>query len=335
MVPWIKNILTSLTTWRHPTTSKSEQLFKQFESLSNDTIYRLRYEDMSYDYISPEIIKLIGYSAEEMQKINLRSIIIETRLISRGMRSVYRFENLEQDRKERKTHKWEADYLIKKKDGSLIWISDISYPWCDPKGKIIGSIGCLRNLSDRVAAEELVRQELTKIAHMDPLTRLANRREFFKQAEYELKRFERTQSDVSILLVNVDGIKEINKQYGYDVGDTILSEIAKLIQSTLRDTDLPARLGGRQFGILLPDTKSASAYWVAERLRNTVSKHIFYADRPQKEPVECTVSIGVGSTDLDHSNDIAELYKLADTRLYIAQHTGENRVSLDDLAIIH
>lgn len=320
-----------------PFISKISRLRTELDLLtssSSDTAYRLRYNSMSYDYISPSIVKLLGFTPEEMMQLNFRSLILETRLISNGMQSVQQFSDLEQARKNGDVSKWQADYLIRTKDGRKIWVTDISYPWFDEKGEIIGSIGTLRDISDRVLAEQHVKEELLRLAHTDPLTGLSNRRHFFGKLEEELKRIKRSGSEFSILLIDIDHFKKINDTYGHDVGDKMLMEIGGLVRSCLRETDLAARIGGEEYAAFLPDTQETGAFWVADRICNKIAKHPFYVAEGRK-PLHMTVSIGIAGATPSDDLTSAQLYKNADTRLYIAKHTGRNQVSADEILQLH
>lgn len=314
--------------------SKLEDELSLLTSNSSDTVYRLRYNSMSYDYVSPAIATLLGFTPEEMKNINFRSLIVETRLISNGLQSVRHFGDLEKARKDGDVSKWQADYLIRTKDGRKIWVTDVSYPWIDAQGKIVGSIGSLRDITDRVRAEQLIKDELIRLAHTDPLTGVANRRAFFSKVDDELKRIKRAGNEFSILLIDVDHFKKINDTYGHDVGDKVLAEIANLVESCLRDTDLCARIGGEEFSVFLPDTNESSAYWVAERICSHIAKHDFYIT-DGKPPMNITVSIGIAEANAHSDVTSAQIYKNADTRLYIAKHTGRNQVSNDELVQLH
>lgn len=307
---------------------------KFLTSYSSDTIYRLRYDTMNYDYISPAVVRLIGFTEEELKKINFRTLIMETRIVTSGMKKVESFAELEKRRKSGDVNKWQADYLVRTKDGRKIWISDISYPWFDEKGNIIGSVGTLRDITERIDVENKVRDELAKIALTDSLTDLANRREFFSRLDNEVKRINRTHNDVSVLIADIDHFKKINDSFGHDVGDQVLIQISGVIKSCLRETDLAARIGGEEFAILLPDTPLEGAYWVAERIRLAIAKHTFTGDI-EKHPIGCTVSIGVASANSASEMGPTDLYKMADTRLYIAKNTGRNQVSIDEIDVMH
>ena len=303
-------------------------------SYSADTIYRLRYDTMSYDYISPSISRLLGFTAEEVKKINFRALIIETRVVTNGMKTVESFDDLEKSRKMGDVNKWQADYLIRTKDGRKIWVSDISYPWFDSNGYVIGSIGSLRDITDRIQVEEEVRDELERLAHTDPLTDMPNRREFFTRLEYELKRVQRNSGEMSILIIDIDHFKKINEDYGQDAGDAVLQQMSHVLKTALRETDVAARLGGEEFGVFLPDTPLEGAYWVAERVRLAISKHGFTYGADNR-PIGITVSVGASSAALSDNMTPTDLYKMADTRLYIAKNTGRNQVSIDEIIHTH
>jgi diguanylate cyclase (GGDEF)-like protein len=220
---------------------------------------------------------------------------------------------------------------MKTKDGREIWVSDISYPWFDESGAIIGSNGSLRDITERIQAEQKIREELLNLANSDTLTGLANRQRFWGRLEDETRRIRRTHGDLALLLLDVDQFHKVNDTYGQEMGDSVLGGIAKLIQGCLREIDLTARLGGEEFGVILPETNAESAAKVAERIRDTVARHTFFAGSHNK-PVGCTVSMGLASTKFGQNTDATNLYKLADIQLYIAKHTGESHISADAVA---
>lgn len=303
-------------------------------SYSSDTVYRLRYNCMTYDYVSPAIVRLLGFSPEEMKKINFRSLILETKMVNNGMKDITSFEELEKSRKQGNVNKWQADYLMRTKDGRKIWVTDISCPWFNERGEIIGSVGSLRDISDRKSAEAKVQEEILRLANTDALTGIANRHTFFTTIDNEIKRFRRSQRHFSMLLIDVDHFKKINDELGHISGDKILIEISRIANSCIRDTDVVARLDGEEFGVFMPDTSEEGAFWVAERICKEISKHCFFVEN-SVIPVHLTVSIGVASTKGTTVPTIAELYKQADTRLYIAKHTGRNQVSVDEIVHVH
>jgi diguanylate cyclase (GGDEF)-like protein/PAS domain S-box-containing protein len=304
-------------------------------SYSTDTIYRLRYDSMEYDYISPSVVRLLGFTPDEMKKMNIRSLILETRIVSNALKPVDSFSKLEEIRKRGDVNKWQADYLIRTKDGRKIWVSDISYPWFDDTtGAIIGSVGSLRDISDRVEAETQAKEEIARMVTVDRLTGLSSRGVFFERLEEELKRIKRSHEDLSIMIINMDHFRNVNNNHGQQAGDKVLVAVAKIIQSCLRETDTGARIGGEEFGVILPETPAAGAFWVAERIRTQIAKESFRLEN-ENQIIGCTASIGIASAHFDENKDAGALYKAADQRLYIAKHTGRNQVSMDELVGMH
>ena len=293
-------------------------------------MYRLRYDTMAYDYISPSVVQLLGYTSVELLRMNMRSLIQETRIVSDGMRAVQSYAGLEENRKRGEVQKWQADYLMKTKGGKTIWVSDISYPWFDERGAIIGSIGSLRDISERIAAEQKIREELLRVTGSDHLTGLANRQMFWGRLEEETRRIRRTHGDLGLLLIDIDKFHSVQDAYGQEMSDAVLVGIAKLIIGSLRDIDVAARINSHEFSVILPETATEGAAKVAARIHDSIARHTFFAGSHNK-PVGCTVSIGIAATRFGQNIDAAHLYKLADTRLYIAKHSGENQISADEI----
>lgn len=309
---------------------KSE--IKLLTEYSTDVIYRLRYDTMQYDYISPSINKLIGMTPEQIKKASFRSLILDTKIVSDGMRSVQSFGSLEEVRKSGNVRKWQADYLMQRSDGQQIWVSDVSYPWFDSKGNVVGSVGVLRDITDRVNAEKFAQGELIRLANTDQLTGIANRRCFFDRLDEEMRRQKRTHGDFSVMLIDIDYFKKINDSFGHDAGDKVIQEVSRQIGLCLRETDLLARVGGEEFAAILTDTPLEGAYYVAERIRNSIAKNRIHYNGVD---ITTTVSIGVAESSSEDGIDASRLYKMADTRLYIAKNTGRNQVSMDELVAFH
>jgi len=314
-----------------PRVSELRDEIALLNACSTDTIYRLRYDSMQYDYVSPSVFRLLGYTQDEIKKMNIRSLIMETRIVSNAMKPVESFDPLEEARKSGNVDKWQADYLMRTKDGRQIWVADISYPWFDKRGAIIGSVGSLRDITERVEAEARMRDEIAHMADTDLLTGLSSRHYFFTRLEDELKRIKRSGEELSVLLIDMDYFRNINHNYGQQLGDKVLQGVANIIDSCLRETDTGARVGGEEFGVILPETPVSGAYWVAERIRASVAKETFELG-DENHLFGCTVSIGIASASAGQDIGAEALYKMADQRLYIAKKTGRNRVSTDELA---
>jgi len=166
--------------------------------------------------------------------------------------------------------------------------------------------------------------ELKHLATTDQLTRLANRAHFIDGAEAELRRADRFNRDVTVLMVDLDHFKRINDRYGHAAGDEALRVFARVLRQETRTVDLLGRLGGEEFAILLPETGMESALQVAERLRAAIEQASFVFHH--SKPISFTISIGVALLQLGDSLDI--LLARADDALYRAKHSGRNRVEM-------
>ncbi len=167
--------------------------------------------------------------------------------------------------------------------------------------------------------------ELEKKSHTDALTNLDNRRYFDQKLNEYCHLSTRNHEQLSVMLIDCDHFKQINDNYGHDVGDRCLKHVAKILQSELpRVTDVCARYGGEEFSIILPGTNLSGAKKVAERIRQTIAHSPL--DVSNKE-IHITVSIGSVSRHVHaYIDDLPEqLFKQADMALYRAKENGRNR----------
>ena len=165
--------------------------------------------------------------------------------------------------------------------------------------------------------------ELLHLAQHDPLTGLYNRRHFAAEATAELARAHRTHSPSSILIADIDFFKKVNDQYGHPAGDQVLKEVASVLASNVRATDVVARLGGEEFIVLMPHTTRDGAMALAEKLRSSMDKHPMQVEA---QTLAVTVSVGVSELAADQDGGFEDLYIAADTALYAAKSHGRNRV---------
>ena len=172
-------------------------------------------------------------------------------------------------------------------------------------------------------------KKLEKMASMDGLTGLANRRLFDEILKKELLRAKRNNSTISLIMADIDNFKDYNDNYGHQAGDQCLKKIAKTIEETTnRPADLAARYGGEEFSIILPDTNKEGAIKIAEKIReNIISLEIEHAKSDVAEYV--TLSLGVNSSKINSEIDdkrIEEFIEKADKALYKAKENGRNMV---------
>ena len=205
------------------------------------------------------------------------------------------------------------------------WFETFKAPVANADGTLLGTIGFSRNVSDRKAAEERIRQ----LAYFDPLTGLPNRRLLMDRLQHALVASNRSRSYGALLMLDLDHFKALNDTRGHDVGDRLLSEVAHRIKTTLREEDTVSRLGGDEYVVMLEDlgasetTAANEAELIADKVRTAINAPYDLADSGRLH--HCTSSIGL--TLFRGAQDPVEvLLKQADVALYQAKDAGRNAV---------
>jgi diguanylate cyclase (GGDEF)-like protein/putative nucleotidyltransferase with HDIG domain len=166
--------------------------------------------------------------------------------------------------------------------------------------------------------------QLQAEARVDPKTGLFNARHFAAALAEEIGRAQRFERPMSLIMADLDLLRDINNSYGHLAGDAVLKGIAEVFRAQLRHYDVPARFGGEEFSILLPETPPDQALEIAERIRRAVAERTFDVET-SSEPIRATVSIGVAGYPKD-GTDANELIHQADLAVYRAKLQGRNRV---------
>ncbi len=178
---------------------------------------------------------------------------------------------------------------------------------------------------------EMANQELERLASVDSLTMVANRRHFDRFLEIEWKRTNRNDLPLSIIICDVDFFKAYNDTYGHQEGDTCLKKVADIIiQNVSRSTDLVARYGGEEFVVVLPETEREGAVHIAEKIRQSI-KDAAIVHQGSKVSNCLTISCGVATRKSSQFGDNSEskpsdLIREADLALYQAKSQGRDRV---------
>jgi diguanylate cyclase len=167
--------------------------------------------------------------------------------------------------------------------------------------------------------EEL--SQLSEKVSIDQLTGVLNRRGLDEAMVLEISRAKRGGSQLCVALLDIDNFKHLNDTYGHQVGDTALQHLAKVIQATVRPTDIAARFGGEEFVILLPDTAIEQAVETISRLQRALTKQFFLGNN---ERLLITFSAGVSLFKKDE--EPVSVLNRADQAMYLAKKTGKNRV---------
>lgn len=182
-------------------------------------------------------------------------------------------------------------------------------------------------LAGTIRELELSRARLMELATTDPLTQLKNRRSFFEQGAQLLTQARRYNTDLGVIVLDIDYFKTINDTYGHQGGDDVLVAMARLLVEKVRSVDIVARMGGEEFALLLPGTKRLGAAVMAERVRAAVEQHPFTT---QGRDVRVTVSLGMACYGVETAESIENLLAIADRRLYLAKNSGRNRICVND-----
>ncbi|MGZ5199286.1 MAG: GGDEF domain-containing protein [Telluria sp.] len=187
---------------------------------------------------------------------------------------------------------------------------------------ISGTVDRERRLMDHA-------ESLRARSYVDGLTGIANRRYFDVAIDRELRRAQRSNASLSLLLVDIDSFKAYNDHFGHQQGDTCLITVAKALASQLkRPADVAARYGGEEFAAILPDTTAEQARAVANTIREHVAS-LCLAHAPATARPWVTLSIGVASFDKEALSDTGALIAAADKALYAAKRTGRDKVVVD------
>ena len=160
---------------------------------------------------------------------------------------------------------------------------------------------------------DLRQAELQEIAGMDELTQLQNRRFFYARMQEELEASARHRGSLSILMIDVDDLKLINDEFGHQIGDAVLSSLARLLNATVGEKDVTARLGGDEFAVIMPNAGRREADALAWRIWDALAKEAIC--ETENASIFLGVSIGTGGYPWG-GNDLDEIIHWADTKLY-------------------
>jgi diguanylate cyclase (GGDEF)-like protein len=164
-------------------------------------------------------------------------------------------------------------------------------------------------------------EELERLALLDTLTDLYNSRTFMKEIKDELKRAKRYKRPVSLIMLSIDGYKDISKQYGALASDTILKTVGTILKGAIRDVDIAARYSAEEFALIFPETNAAGAAVVAERIRQRIGMQ---AISHNWHNLKVTSSIGIASFPA-HAREHDELIARATQALEMAIQRGGDR----------
>jgi len=168
-------------------------------------------------------------------------------------------------------------------------------------------------------------EEIYRLMTVDGLTQVYNRRYFTEALERECNRAARYKRRLAVVLFDIDRFKTINDAYGHVAGDSVLRQLCAAIKTKLREQDIFARVGGEEFGLLLPEVTLDGARGAAEKVRRIVEQTAFAFENAI---IGCTISLGVAVVSERDKPEPAVLYKTADSALMKAKQKGRNRLEV-------
>lgn len=209
----------------------------------------------------------------------------------------------------------------RRRDGAKLRVSMHTVPVLGADGERLGFVSTIRDITEQERHEA----ELEHMATHDPLTGMLNRRAFQERLRAEIARAERHQRPLSVAILDLDDFKQVNDRFGHDVGDRVLADAAQRLVAVARRDEHIARIGGEEFGWILPECATAGACAAAERARRAISS------APFGEAGRLTLSAGVCELG-EGGRDFDSLYRGADQALYAAKRAGRDRTVVSSSA---
>jgi diguanylate cyclase (GGDEF)-like protein/PAS domain S-box-containing protein len=286
---------------------ESEKRFRSFFEESKDAIVNT---DMKGNLllVNPSGMELFGLTDSELETIKFRDLYVESAMARQFSTAI-----------REKGHIRDFGIQLYGKGGKVMDCLMTVVTKQSDDGTLLGYEGIIRDVSPYKKLEE----ELRRLATIDSLTGINNRRNFLDLAQKEISRSIRYNHSFSLAMLDIDFFKEVNDTYGHSAGDKVLIEFCDVCMKELRDEDIMGRLGGEEFAIALVECDTAEAVIVAERIRQAVASHTVTTG---KEEIRFTVSLGIVGSWKDC--DLKSMIGCADKALYKAKEKGRNQVQI-------
>jgi diguanylate cyclase (GGDEF)-like protein/PAS domain S-box-containing protein len=305
-------------------TQESEASFRLLAENCSDMVCRIG-PDGVRRYVSPASRRLLGKAPEQLVGSRSQEDIHPN--------DIDAVQQATQPPMGTATEDATVTYRVRRADGSWIWVESALHMVHDPMtGLPDGMVTVSRDVTERKKVEN----ELARLATLDGLTGIANRRSLDETLDREWRRCARAELPLSLLLVDIDKFKALNDSQGHQKGDECLRQVGAIIGSTVRRaSDFSARYGGEEFAVLLPETDATGASAVAERVRAEVEALGFPNEAGGMPGGVITVSIG-GATlwpvPGEEKTGPVALIHMADQCLYQAKREGRNRTAHDSIS---
>jgi len=313
--------------------SEHEQLerYRQLALISSDWFWQTN-ETFHITFMSDSVERITGHTKDSYIGVSRFDLASEKTKKSQSWKN-----HVEQIRRHEPIKNFKYEHISATEKTFCLCVNAV--PLFDKDGHFRGYLGTTSDISELImATEEAERAHIKlqaktvalekakliaeRMARTDVLTGLSNRRSFFENAKVIEDQSRRYDHHYSIIMLDIDFFKSINDNYGHAVGDTVLKAVAAAINDCTRISDISGRIGGEEFGIILPESSAASAVNMAERLRHAIS---VISIPFNQTAVTLTASFGVAEYLTDHQS-IDEVIAQADKALYLAKQQGRDRV---------
>jgi two-component system, cell cycle response regulator len=312
---------------------ENEQQFRALVASIPGAVYRFRISSTwVIEFISDAIEEITAFPASRFRWQPVKSL----RNIIHPEDKVQVEQAIKEGMEPLKT--FSVEYRVLDAKGRIRWVVEAGQAVYSAQGEPFWLDGVITDVSERKFAQdalEKANQKLERLAMIDGLTQVANRRQFDECLNTEWLRAKRNKNVLSLILCDIDFFKLYNDNYGHQEGDKCLRAVAQAIQSVVkRPADLVARYGGEEFVVALPDTYSEGAVCLAEQIREKVGSLRIPHVRSQAVPY-VTLSLGVSSMAPRGEIPPENLIVAADEALYTAKKQGRNRVVLSPNHCVH
>ncbi len=273
--------------------------------------------EANIEYVNAMFTQITGYQAKEVVGKN-------PRLLKSGKTKPSVYKDLW--RTIVGGHIWKGDLINRKKSGEIYVESIMIAPVKNKDGRIEHFVGMWQDTTSRRDAKEELRklwEELQEASRTDALTGQFNRRRILEELRYEMERALRYRRSFCGMMMDLDGFKKVNDEYGHVAGDIVLRDAAHLFEQNLRVNDRLGRYGGDEFLALLPETDIEHARVVAERIQKAVRQHVF---RFGSKQARLTVSIGLLNFKNIRKPDETSFIRRMDATLLKAKRAGRDRI---------
>jgi len=287
---------------------ESEQNFRRLFDSLQDVYYRTNAQGV-VQHVGPGVRRVLGYEPHEIEGRTAESYYPHS-----SDRDAFKAAILADGEV--------SDFpgQMVRRDGQVIDISISSHALYDHAGNFAGVEGIYRDVTQRKNLE----RELQRLATTDMLTGIANRRAFLETAESAYAHSCHSGEPLTLLMLDLDHFKAINDRYGHLEGDRALVAFAQAVKSQLRASDAVGRLGGEEFGVLLPLTTLAEGLEAAHRILQSVRALQLNDDTGQAYRI--TTSLGVGAFR-QSDRSLRDMLDRADQALYLAKHRGRDQIA--------